>query len=231
MSKLRILIADDHSIVRHGLRFVLEKDPDLEVVGEATDGREAVRLAEELRPKIIVMDIGMPQLNGLEATAQIVKRDPDCAVIVLSVYTDEIYLVRALKAGVKGYLVKGSVEDDLIAAVRIVAAGKCFFSPEISQLLAENYTRQLQREEVRDSYDLAGGDAKREILQLLAEGRSNKEAAAILGNVNPSTVRASPDAPHAGSSTHLHNRGRRYTLRGTQQDRLPDVRRGATRFS
>ena len=93
---------------------MLENDPEMEVVGEATDGREAVRLAEELRPKIIVMDIGMPQLNGLEATAQIVKRDPDAAVIILSVYTDEIYLVRALKSGVKGYLVKGSVEDDLI---------------------------------------------------------------------------------------------------------------------
>jgi two-component system, NarL family, response regulator NreC len=203
MSKLRILIADDHSIVRHGLRFVLENDPELEVVGEATDGREAVRLAEELRPRIIVMDIGMPQLNGLEATAQIVKRDPETAVIILSVYTDEIYLVRALKSGVKGYLVKGSIEDDLITAVRIVASGKCFFSPEISQLLAQNYTRQLQREEVQDSYDLLT-EREKEILQLLAEGRSNKEAAAIL-NVSPYTVET--HRMHFMQKLNLHNRG------------------------
>ena len=203
MSKLRILIADDHSIVRHGLRFVLENDPELEVVGEATDGREAVRLAEELRPRIIVMDIGMPQLNGLEATAQIVKRDPDAAVIILSVYTDEIYLVRALKSGVKGYLVKGSVEDDLISAVRIVASGKCFFSPEISQLLAENYTRQLQKEELQNSYDLLT-EREKEILQLLAEGRSNKEAAAIL-KVSPYTVET--HRMHFMHKLNLHNRG------------------------
>jgi DNA-binding NarL/FixJ family response regulator len=145
----------------------------------------------------------MPQLNGLEASAQIVKRDPEVAVIVLSVYTDEIYLVRALKSGVKGYLVKGSVEDDLVAAVRIVAAGKCFFSPEISQLLAENYTRQLQKEEVQDSYDLLT-EREKEILQLLAEGRSNKEAAAIL-NLSPYTVET--HRMHFMQKLNLHNRG------------------------
>jgi len=203
MNKIRILIGDDHSIVRHGLRFVLENEPDMEVVGEAADGREAVRLAEELRPQIIVIDIGMPQLNGLEAAAQIVKRDPEAAVIVLSVYTDEVYLVRALKAGVKGYLVKGSVDDDLVAAVRIVASGKCFFSPEIAQLLADNYTRQLQEKEVEDSYDLLT-EREKEILQLLAEGRSNKEAAAIL-NVSPYTVET--HRMHFMQKLNLHNRG------------------------
>lgn len=202
MSKLRILVADDHSIVRHGLRFVLERQADIEVVGEAIDGRDVVRLTEELHPDVIVMDIGMPQLNGLEATAQIVKRNPDVAVIILSMHADEVYLVRALTSGVKGYVVKGSLDQDLVGAVRSVASGKCFFSPEIAQMLADSYTRQLQQKEVQDSYDLLT-EREREILQLLAEGRSNKEAAAIL-NVSPYTVET--HRTHIMQKLNLHNR-------------------------
>src|SRR5664279_2969807 len=142
MSKMRVLIADDHGIVREGLKFVLQQEADLEVVGEAEDGRETVRLAERLEPDVIVMDIGMPQLNGIDATAQILRRTPDVKVVILSMHEDEVYLLRALTAGVKGYLVKGSAFGDLPAAVRAVMAGKCFFSPSISKILAEEYTRQ-----------------------------------------------------------------------------------------
>jgi two-component system response regulator NreC len=201
MSKLRVLVADDHGIVRQGLRFVLEKQSDIEVVGEAMDGREAVRLAEEMRPNVIVMDIGMPQLNGLEATVQIVKRDPEAAVIILSMHSDEVYLMRALTAGVKGYLVKGSADHDLVAAVRAVAARKSFFSPVIAQMLAEDYTRQLQHKHVQDTYDLLT-EREKEILQLLAEGKLNKEAANIL-NVSPYTVET--HRTHLMQKLNLHN--------------------------
>ena len=201
MSKLRILVADDHGIVRQGLRFVLEKQSDMEVVGEAADGREAIRLAEELTPNVIVMDIGMPQLNGFDATAQIVKRNPDAAVIILSMHIDEVYLIRALTSGVMGYLVKGSADQDLVAAVRAVVTGKCFFSPVIAQMLAEDYTRQLQQKQVRDSYNLLT-EREKEILQLLAEGKSNKEVAGVL-NVSPYTVES--HRMHLMQKLSLHN--------------------------
>jgi two-component system response regulator NreC len=201
MNKIRVLVADDHGIVRQGLRFVLEREPDLDVAGEASDGREAVRLAEELSPQVIVMDIGMPQLNGIEATAQIVRRDPEAKVIILSMHADEVYLVRALSAGVRGYLLKGSADQDLVRAIRAVSEGKCFFSPVIAQMLAEDYTRQLQQKELQDSYDLLT-EREREILQLLAEGKSNKEVATVL-NVSPYTVET--HRTHLMQKLNLHN--------------------------
>jgi two-component system response regulator NreC len=179
MSKTRILLADDHGIVRKGLRYLLERQPDMEVVGEAKDGREAVRLSEELDPAIVIMDIAMPFLNGIDATAQIVKRDPKIGVIVLSMHSDESYLVRVLTAGAKGYLLKDVAEVDLVRAVQAVAQGKPFFSPQISQALLEDYMRQLNQRGLQDSYDLLT-DREKEILQLLAEGKSNKEVAALL---------------------------------------------------
>ncbi|MCC6367248.1 MAG: response regulator transcription factor [Bryobacterales bacterium] len=186
MSKIRILVADDHGVVRKGLRFLLERQDDMEIVAEAADGREAVRLAEEFNPKVVVMDIGMPQLNGIEAAAQIVKRNPDAAVIMLSMHAEDSYLVRALTAGVKGYLLKGTADEDLTRAVRAVAQGKSFFSPTIAQMLAEDYTRHLQQKGLQDSYDLLT-EREREVLQLLAEGKSNKDVASLL-NVSPYTV-------------------------------------------
>lgn len=201
MGKIRVLLADDHAVVRKGLRFLLERQPDMEVVGEASDGREAVRLAAELKPHVVVMDIGMPQLNGIEAAAQIVKQNPQVNVIMLSVHSDESYLLRALSAGAKGYLLKDSAEEDLVRAVQVAAQGKPFFSPVISEKLLEDYMRYLQQRGLKDSYDLLT-DREKEILQLLAEGKSNKEVAALL-NLSPYTVET--HRTHIMQKLNLHN--------------------------
>ena len=186
MSKVRILVADDHGVVRRGLRLQLEQHEDFEVAGEAADGREAVRLAEDVQPDVVIMDIAMPNLNGIEATAQIVKRNPKTGVIILSMHSDETYIVRTLAAGAKGYLLKDTAEADLQRAVRAVAQGKPFFSPAIAQALLDDYLRQLQQRGIADSYDLLT-DREKEVLQLLAEGKSNKEVASIL-SLSPYTV-------------------------------------------
>ncbi len=179
MSEVRVLLADDHGIVRRGLRYLLEKSSSFRVAGEAADGREAVRLAEELDPDVVVMDIAMPNLNGLDATAQIVKKCPRAGVIILSMHSDETYLVRALSAGAKGYLLKDSAESDLIRAVDAVSKGRPFFSPAIAQTLLEDYMRRLRQQNLQDSYDLLT-DREKEVLQLLAEGKANKEVATLL---------------------------------------------------
>ena len=186
MSRIRILVADDHGIVRKGLRLQLELHKDFQVIGEAVDGREAVRLAEELKPDVIVMDITMPGLNGIDAATQIVKRNPKIGVVILSVHSDESYLVRVLSAGAKGYLLKDTADADLDRAVRAVAQGSVFFSPGIAEMLVSDYVRQLQQRGLQDSYELLT-DRERETLQLLAEGKSNKEVAALL-NLSVSTV-------------------------------------------
>ncbi len=179
MSEIRVLLADDHGIVRRGLRYLLENSPSFRVVGEAGDGREAVKLAEELTPDVVVMDIAMPNLNGLDATAQIVKKCPATGVIILSMHSDETYLVRALSAGAKGYLLKDSAEADLIRAVEAVSQGRPFFSPAIAETLLEDYMRRLRQQNLKDSYDLLT-DREKEVLQLLAEGKANKEVATLL---------------------------------------------------
>jgi two-component system, NarL family, response regulator NreC len=201
MTKTRILVADDHGIVRKGLRFLLERQEDMEVVGEAGDGREVVRMAEGLDPHIIVMDIAMPQLNGIDAAEQILRRSPETRVIILSMYADEEFLTRALTVGVKGYLLKDSAEVDLVRAVRAVVVGKSFFSPAIAQTLAEDYLRQLQSKGLQDSYELLTAREK-EIIQLLAEGKSNKEVATVL-NVSPYTVET--HRMHLMQKLNLHN--------------------------
>ena len=201
MSLVTVLVADDHGVVRAGLKTLLERSSDIQVIGEACDGREAVKLAEELNPQVVVMDITMPHLNGIDATAQILRRNPQISVIILSMYSDEAFLLRSLNAGIRGYLLKDSAELDLERAVRAVAQGKCFFSPSIAQMLAEDYTRALQQKSLQDTYDLLT-EREREILQMLAEGKSNKEVAAIL---NVSTYTVDTHRAHIMQKLGLHN--------------------------
>ena len=179
MNKIRILLADDHTVMRAGLKLLLERQPDMEVVGEAEDGRQAVELADAHEPEVVVMDIAMPQLNGIEATRQIVGKHPRTAVVILSMHSDESYILRALKSGARAYLLKDSAEADLIRAVRSVSEGKSFFSPAVSKTLLEDYVRQLRERGQEDSYELLT-TREREILQLLAEGKSNKDVANLL---------------------------------------------------
>jgi DNA-binding NarL/FixJ family response regulator len=179
MSDIRVLLADDHGLLRKGVRSVLGEDPEIVVVGEAHDGPQAIRVAEELRPDVVIMDIAMPGLNGLEAATQIVRKDKRTGILILSMYADEEYLMRAVGAGVRGYLLKDSAEPDLVRAVRAVADGKTFFSPVIADMLFDDYALRLQRHEVQDSYELLT-DRERQVLQLLAGGMTNKEVAATL---------------------------------------------------
>ena len=179
MSQISILLADDHEVTRTGLRLVLERQKDFLVVGEASDGRQAVALAQQHQPNVVVMDITMPNLNGIEAARQITASLPQTCVVILSMHSDESYVLRALKAGARGYLLKESAESDLIDAVRAVSSGKAFFSPAVSRMLVEDYIRQLQDREIEDSYELLT-TREREILQLIAEGKSNKDIANIL---------------------------------------------------
>ena len=179
MTDIRILLADDHAVIRAGLHLLLDRQEGFAVLGEAADGREAVAKAAELRPDVVVLDLAMPNLNGIEATRQICSNQQEAQIVVLSMHSDEEYVLRALKAGARAYVLKESAEADLIAAIRAVHAGKSFFSPAVSRMLVEDYVRQLQDRDLEDSYDLLT-PREREILQLVAEGKSNKEVANIL---------------------------------------------------
>ena len=179
MRQIRILLADDHNVMRGGLRLLLERQPGFKVVGEASDGRQAVEQAEATKPDIIVLDIAMPNLSGIEAAQRISALLPQTRIIILSMHSDESYVLRALKAGAKGYLLKDSAENDLIEAIRAVDEGKAFFSPEISNIMVEDYVREMKRRGAEDSYELLT-PREREILQMLAEGKSNKHIATVL---------------------------------------------------
>jgi len=194
-------LADDHTVMRTGLRVLLERQTSLEVVGEAENGRETIQLAASLRPDVVVMDVGMPVLNGIEATKTIVTEDPSIAVVILSMHADESYVMRALKAGARGYLLKDSAPADLLGAIQAVTQNKSFFSPKVSRILAEDYVRVLKQKGAVDSYDLLTS-REREILQLLAEGKANKEVAAAL-NISPYTVET--HRSHILEKLNLHN--------------------------
>ncbi len=213
MRKTRILLADDHKLMRSGLKALIEQQPDLTVVGEADDGRQAVALAASLKPDLLVMDIGMPNLNGIEAARQITQANPGTAIVILSMHSDESYVLRALKAGAKGYLLKDSAESDLIRAVHAVAGRQSFFSPAVSKVLLDDYVRKLQRSGAEDAYDLLT-PREREILQLIAEGKSNKDVANLL-NLSVYTV-----------ETHRSNIMEKLNLRGIPELILYAVRKG-----
>jgi two-component system, NarL family, response regulator NreC len=216
MKPIRILLADDHRLFRKGLRLLLEGQPGFDVVGDAANGRDAMALVEQLEPDVVVMDIAMPVLNGIEAARQISAKCPRSAVVFVSMHSDESYVLKALKSGARGYLLKDSAEQDLINAIVAVNEGKAFFSPAISKMLMEEYIRQMQGREIEDSYDLLS-TREREILQLLAECRNNKDIAALL-NLSLYTV-----------ETHRSNILQKLNLHSQAELILYAVRKGVIR--
>ena len=183
---IRILVADDHAVVRDGLRALLERQGDMAVVAEAADGRECVWLAGEHSPDVVIMDIAMPNMNGMEATRRILAANPRTAVVILSMHQDESYVLGSLKAGARGYLLKDSLRADIVEAIRAVCQGRSYLTRKISRMLREDYVRELDSRGLEDRFDLLT-EREREILQLVAEGRTNKEVAAML-NISLTTV-------------------------------------------
>jgi DNA-binding NarL/FixJ family response regulator len=183
MKRLRILLADDHAVVRQGFKMILAEQPDMEIVGEAGNGRDAVEQAERLAPDVVVMDVAMPELNGIEATRRLGQATPHTRVLALSMHKDSVYVREILRAGARGYLLKDSPAADLIAAVRAVAAGEGFLSPAVSNAVLDDYRRH-----VTNPIDLLSS-REREVLQMLAEGKTNKEIAGVL-NLSVYTVDA-----------------------------------------
>ena len=203
---IRILLADDHMLVRQGFKMILSAQPDMQMVGEAANGREAVELAEKLQPDLVVMDVTMPELNGIEATRRLVTIAPRARVLALSMHKDSVYVREILRAGARGYLLKDSADADLIAAVRAVAKGEGYLSPAVSEAVLTDYRRH-----VTDPLDLLT-TREREVLQMIAEGKTNKEIATLL-NLSVYTVEA-----HRGrvmEKLNLHSTGElvRFALR------------------
>ncbi len=213
---MRVLLADDHAIVRRGLRSLLETEPDVSVVAEAADGHEAVRMGAAHTPDVAILDIGMPMLNGIEVAARLRAQEVPPRVIILSMHTDESYILRALAAGAQAYLLKDSTDEELLPALRAVTAGKPFVSAAVSAVLVEDYVRHLQSRGLTDTFHLLTA-REREVLQLLAEGRSNKEVAAVL-EVGVSTI-----------ETHRANLMQKLNLHNTAEIVLYAVRKGIIR--
>ena len=213
MKALRILLGDDHTLVRQGVRKILEEQPNWTVIGEAHDGREVVRKTLEEEPDIVILDVAMPLLNGIEATRQILRKLPGVRVLMLSMHADEAYIIQALQAGARGYLLKDSADTDLVRAVNAVADGKSFFSPSVAAIMLDDYVRHLAEKGIVDRYESLS-EREREVFQLVAEGHSNKEVAELLC-VSPATV-----------ETHRAHILQKLDLHGTAELVLYAVRRG-----
>jgi len=213
MGKIRILLADDHSLLRQGLRKILEARPEWQIVAEAGNGREAVERTLETRPDVVVLDIAMPQLNGIEAARQISTKAPEISILVLSTYSDEPFVLQALRAGARGYLLKDCADSDLLGAITAVSQGKSFFSPAVARVMLDDYVRQMTQRGITDRYECLS-TREREVLQLIAEGRTNKEIANTLC-VSQNTV-----------ETHRAHIMEKLALRNTADIVLYAVRRG-----
>ena len=211
--RLRLLLADDHGMFREGLRALIEKQTDLEVVGEAANGREAVRLARDLTPTVVVMDVSMPDLNGVEATRRILKRSPKAKVIALSMHSDRRFVVEMLRAGAQGYLLKDCAYEELVCAIRTVAGGRVYLSPRIAGVVLEDCVRSAAPEAAPASALTA---RQREVLQLLAEGHGTKQIARRL-HVSAKTI-----------DTHRHNIMNRLNIRSVAELTKYAVREGLT---
>ncbi|HEV8352758.1 MAG TPA: response regulator transcription factor [bacterium] len=179
MAKTKILIADDHSIVREGVRMILSSERDFEVVGEASSGEQAVELMAALKPDVVVMDISMPGIGGIEATEKIKQRHPDVNVLALTMHEDESYVFRLLRAGASGYVLKRAAATDLVTAVRAASRGEAFLYPSVAKNVIADYLRRVEAGEEKERYDGLTG-REREILTLIAQGSSNQEIATQL---------------------------------------------------
>jgi two-component system response regulator NreC len=184
--KIRVLLADDHTLVRQGFRRMLEDDPEIAVVGEARTGLEAMELCKSLKPDIVVMDLSMPELGGLEATAEILKENPKVKILILSMFSNEAYIRKAFEVGAKGYMLKNAIEVDLNRAVRALSEGQAYFSPGISHIVLDSLKTGSFRDDTQDPYERLTLREK-EVLQLIAQGKSNKEIAVLL-NISVNTV-------------------------------------------
>lgn len=210
---ITVLLADDHVVMRSGLKLLLERQDDIAVIGEASNGREALDLVDHFRPDVVVLDVSMPVLNGIETAKRIAETHSEIAVMILSMHSDESYILRALKAGARGYLLKDSAEADLLQAVRVISAGKAFFSPAVAKVLADDYLRQMQQRGVEDPFDLLT-PRERELIPLVAELQSTKEIASMMG-LSPYTV-----------DTHRGNLMQKLNLHSIPELILFAVRRG-----
>ena len=211
MSKIRVLVVDDHAIVRQGICALLGVEPDVEVIGEAEDGPAAITKAAELRPDIVLMDIGMPTLNGLEATREIKAHNPDIQVLALTVHDSSEYFFRILEAGASGYVLKGSTSNELVSAMRAVYRGGVFLDPLVAKKVVADYLKQAKSGEDKGRYD-GLSEREREVLTLIGDGRTNQEIAQIL-TLSPNTVQT--HRSRIMEKLNLHNRAQlmKYAMR------------------